>query len=224
MTIGIAVCLADGALLIADGKKSELSPKSRIVKDDTDKIRRIGKTVGAITLGIDIVTNTVVNILKRDNVIDSTCSSPEEIMREIERIMAANWNCYLRNLPSVIDRNQMYMRAGLLVGGFVGDINFISGVLFRPDAHESPKIETQPLTCIVLGGEEHNSQSIFEECIKKLSEELQKKGNNEELQISSLISAGVLTIKIVEDKDPTFGGKIKCVTIRRGLLYCESFV
>lgn len=224
MTIGIAVCLTDGALLIADGKRNELFPRPRIIQDDVDKIHRIGNTVSAISLGIDEVTQKAVHILTRDNVINGIQSSPEEIMQRIVGIMDTTWNSYVEDLHSAIDRSRADFRAGLLVGGITGSTNFVSGVLVSPDGHTSPKIETRPLTSIIVGAEEHNPQCIFQEFYGRLSAEPHERVNDAELEVLNLSSAGVLTIKAVEDKDADFGGKIKCVTIRRDYPYCVNFV
>ncbi|MCJ7459688.1 MAG: hypothetical protein MUP17_11965 [candidate division Zixibacteria bacterium] len=223
MTIGIAVCLTDGALLIADGKLSTFSPNVTTIRDDDDKIHRLAETIGAISFGIDPLTKAVLYSLEKSKIINPDQLLPEQILQVIEKNMEPQWNCFLAHVSPASERNRPEMRAGFLIGGIAKNISFIGGILFRPDGHDSPKIETQPFNWMLLGGVEHGSKVIFKKYIEFFSQNLQGKVNTEELLPLTFILAGIETIRDVEKKDPTIGGRIKYVRIHSGLPYCVSF-
>ena len=222
MTIAITVCLTDGALLIADGKRTKPFSTNEQVQDNVNKIHRIGQRIGVISFGIETVTETAIKIIRR-NVVDSARSSPQDVVTEIERSVGKCWRSFLQTLSPDIERNHPSMRAGFLVGGIARNINFIGGVLFWPDGHKPPTIETEPSKYIVLGGEEQNSQRIFADYLKKLTENIRQEGaNDKKIYELSSVCAGALTIREVEKTNPAVGGTIRYVTIRRDCLYCEG--
>ncbi len=65
MTIGIALTLEDGALLIADGLTVyPFNETERVFQDSTEKIVRVGPTLAVITLGVWQGTELAVKGLK----------------------------------------------------------------------------------------------------------------------------------------------------------------
>ena len=223
MTIGITICLADGALLIADGKKTKPFAANDQVESDINKIHRITQTVSAISLGINLVTDKALKIIRKDFV-GNTKLAPEDVINIIERSLDECWSSLLQSLSPDIDPNDPSLRAGFLVGGIASNTSFIGGILFCPNRQPFDRVETQPLKYIVLGGEKQNSADIFKGYFDQIAGKLQKRTSCEETHLPVLISAGVCTIREVEKTNPTIGGTIRYAIIRRDCPYCEVVV
>lgn len=218
MTIAIAVCLQDGALLIADGRQTYPMAPNGEVKDDKNKITHISRSISSIVFGITKATDMALSAIKH-NIINEA-RSPVEILQEIERSVECGWNYLQTILKQDVNRQHRTMRAGLLVGGYLPiqkQGGFIGGVLFRPNGHGAPTLETKQLRLIVLGGEENNSQEIFQQAFNQ-----EKRTQNNPLK--ALLRAGVATIRQVEQVNPGVGGVIRYVILRRGFSCSEGIL
>lgn len=120
-----------------------------------------------------------------------------------------------------MDRTHKSMRAGLLVGGYLPiqkQAGFIGGVLFRPDGHHAPTLETKAFKSIVLGGEENKSQEIFRQVFEQEIRNIVRTGRRTQNDsLKALLCAGIATIRKVEQFSPEVGGVIRYAILRRGL-------
>lgn len=224
MTIGIAVCLQDGALLIADGRVTPITSNGEVV-NDANKIRRISESVASISFGITIVTDTALSLIRRD-IIDQA-ESPEDVLAEVEKSVKYGWDFLQARLAPDVDRKHRKMRAGLLVGGYLlrrEQSSFIGGVLFRPNRHNPPTIRTDPLSFIVLGGEENNSQGIFKQVAKQEINKIVSPVGVWNAYVDAFLHAGATTIRQIEKINPDVGGVIRYTILRRGFPYSEDIL
>jgi len=219
MTIAIAVCLQDGALLIADGRQTNpMTPNGKVISDDINKITHISTSISSIVFGITKATNMALSTI-RPNIINEA-RSPVEILQEIKRSVECGWNYLQTTLKQDVNRQHRAMRAGLLVGGYLPiqkQGGFIGGVLRRPNGHDAPTLETKQCSLIVLGGEENNSQEIFKQAFNQ-----EKRTQNDPLK--ALLRAGVATIRQVEQVNPWVGGVIRYLILRRGFSCSEGIL
>ncbi len=220
LTLAIAVCLKDGAILIADSL--QITPFSDIkTKRIVNKITSVTETVGCIEFGVSQITKEV---LKQIDTKKINASLPSEILSEIERAVFMGWSKWLPNFsPDVV--NSISFKAGLLVAGFspiTSTSGFIGGVLFSIEGFDKPTLVTIPNQCIVLGGEEDNSNKIFIEFAKEELESQQRNfgqlGNIgiRNSTVKAYLEAGRRTIRDLEEKNETIGGAMRYLIIRRG--------
>lgn len=222
LTLAITVCLKDGAILIADSLQttpfSNLNSSINVVK-----IKQITETVGCIEFGIAIATQEALRQLDRTIIINS--SSPFEILSEIRRALLVGWKLLLNSIPQDVDTTDKYFKAGLLVAGFIPKSDsggFIGGDLFPIKGNEKPTIDTSPNHRIILGGEENDSTSIFDQfAIAGLQHKSSILGTINNLgirnnTINAYLQAGVRTIRKIEKVNSRIGGPIQYLILRRG--------
>jgi len=222
MTIGLAVCLEDGALLIADGRIVKPFVANKKISDNKNKITRITETVASISLGVEMATDLALSYIK-SNVIDAS-ESPEAVIAEVERAAEKAWREFLSKLASDVDKRSL--RLGLLVGGYLPKQSrggFIGGVLCRPEGLCSIEIKINQNECFVLGGEEHDSRKMFPQVA---GEEIGKLGVSyhdlPNAHIDAFLRSGTYTIRQIEKKSPIIGGEIRYSILRRGIEYVEN--
>ena len=141
MTLGIAVCLEDGALLIADGRVVKPFVDNEKLSDTTNKIVRIAETVASISFGEIHATDWALSALKIANV--GTSNSPVEIMKKTESAVNLGWLTLLAKLDPDIDKESL--RAALLIGGYLPNQDeggFVGGTLFHVNGHDPPLVRT----------------------------------------------------------------------------------
>ena len=117
MTLGIAVCLQDGALLMADGRLIKPFVPNTPPNDNVNKITRIGRTTAVISFGIDNATSFALYKIDHKEIDNST--SPPDIIHQIEYSTSIGWTNLIQNLGADVDIRSPFMRAGFLVGGYI---------------------------------------------------------------------------------------------------------
>jgi len=233
MTIGIAVCLSDGALLIADGlvvvPPTKNYSRARAVSTDLRKITRIGSTLAAIKIGIEIGTEHALSMINRSAL--DIATSVEDIVTEIERCSLAGWEHLLSKLGSDDDPTNEHLRVIFLVGGYIRASpmgGLILATLYRPEGHCAPLVKTTRNKLIVIGGEDQDAQELFRNYAQREYDQLsraQLASNGSGIRnyfVNAMISAGVRTINEVSVSDPLIGGTIRYTIIRRGFPITEG--
>ena len=117
MTVGIAVCLSDGALLIADGLVVNPLRENRVLSTDARKITQISSTLAAIEFGIMQGTNYALSVMNSSALENAT--SVLDIVNEIKRCSLVGWAQLLSRLEPDDDPTHESIRLGFLVGGYM---------------------------------------------------------------------------------------------------------
>ena len=175
MTIAIAVCLSDGALLISDGLRVNPVQNNRILSTDTRKISTISSSMAAIELGISRGTSIALRAVNR-SVLDQA-GAVSTIVSEIDRAIHFGWNVLLSSLGEDVDRNHPSIKVALVFGGYAfasSQGGLIGGSLYHIDGHDEPLIKTQENHFIVLGGEGQNAQSRYKDLAQREMDSLHK--------------------------------------------------
>lgn len=227
MTIGIAVCLSDGALLIADGLTVLPFRENRILSIDARKITRIGSTLAAISFGVIQGTEYALSVMNRSAF--EIATSVADIETEIERCTSAGWTYLLSNLGLDVDPTHENMRVGFLVGGYIRISplgGLILGTLYKHGEHDAPFVRTSDnirLHHSVVGGEEQDAKTLFKNYAQQEYDRLISEGSGVRNNIvNAYITAGVRTINEVSELDPRIGGTIRYTIIRRGFPITEG--
>ena len=218
MTIGIDVCLSDGALLIADGLTVLPMRQNLVISNDSRKISQMGSNLGLIQVGVTQGTIPALAAMNRSTL--ETANSPEVVMREFGQVANYGWIYLLSRLAPDVDRNNENLRVGFLVGGYIRSMQregFIGGVLYTPNGHDAPIIRTREKQFIVLGGENEGSQRLFKEYAEREWDQLETRGTGvQDNIVNALLRAGKRTILEVSQLNPRIGGTIRYMIIRRG--------
>jgi len=224
MTIGIAVCLSDGALLIADGLAVNPLRENRILSTDARKITQISSTLSAIEFGIMQGTNYALSVMNSSALENAT--SVLDIVNEIERCSLVGWAQLLSRLGPDVDPTHENIRLGFLVGGYIRNSlrgGLFVGTLHRPEGHDPPLVRTTELHHSVVGGECQGSKSLFKNYAQQEYDLIDSIGlgvcNN---IVNAYITAGVRTINEVSESNPQIGGTIRYTIIRRGFPITEG--
>ncbi len=230
MTVGIAITLDDGALLIADGRRTLFLAQGTPPPDDADKLSLIAPTITAIALGVAQATDVAVQLLLSNLPSDS---NPQQVQQHVIQSVYDGWIDMLGKLSGQ-GHNIFHpsMRAGLIVAGLAADTPFVTGALIfaNPEnknaADHSTTLEIGPYKSMVVGGEQQSSTNFFNELAHReidRHEELQKSGVPSDLD-TALLGSAVATIRMVAVDNPEVGGTIRYACIRRGQLYTMGAV
>lgn len=216
MSIGIALIVPDGVILVADGRRSrpQSSNLNPVVEDNTDKVVSLTEHVYAIPFGVaqatDLATMSLKASIKHN-------SSPEHIRCETDASVELGWNQLIRALASDVDVNHPTMRAALIVGGISQDDTFISASMQGTGVNQPPVLIKDSFQFIVLGGEQHQADTHFAQQLKgigkhqwSLSEGPHNKCTRKILQSANN------TIRHIAELDPTIGGAVRYAIIRKG--------
>lgn len=216
MSIGIAVTLPDGALLVADGRRDLIFATDKDPEDNVDKLAQIGSTVFAIPLGVTIATDLALRYLKHRSV--EGCK-PEDFPSLLMTSLQAGWELFMEALAPDVDRGDVRMRAALLAGGIAADVPFIAGTMAgSSDGIPQPILLKGPSVYkIVLGPQEEEPRELFDLKLKQglpgLTWDWDTGPINEAVKV--LLDVAVDTIRFAESQDPMIGGTIRYAIVRR---------
>lgn len=127
MSIGIAMTLPDGVLLVADGRRTQPFVSENRHDNDVDKLEKISSTIYAISFGITHATDYALKI------IGGACkkeSTPERFGLLLNYSVRTGWIHLITNLAPDVDKNDPRMRAALVAGGIWGGEPFIASSLY----------------------------------------------------------------------------------------------
>lgn len=221
MTIGIALTLEDGALLVADGRRtSPFNETGQITSEDAEKIIQVGPTVAIITFGVAQATELAVKGLKA--VYDAGLDPPpQEIGQVVDDCVRLSWEKLAEALSEIEYLDKPAMRVGLVAGGLAQGAPFICGALHYHNGQSPLVLQTGRDRSIVLGGEAYNARQLFNEqagrIVDSMAGPLGAQPSNE--LIRALINCAVTTIRSIGKQDDSIGGTIRYALIRRGLGY-----
>ena len=215
MTIGIAVTLPDGVLLVADGRQTWPLAAGKPPNSDVDKLRQIGPTVFAITFGVTQATSWALTQLKKMFV--EGCK-PEAFAAQLEASVRSGWDTFIANLAPDVDRNHPAMKAALVAGGLVAGGPFIAGFLCSSRGNMPTAVlrKGPSMHSIVLGGEEQRTEEMFNQRAERSLQGLpwQPDVGPANLWVGVLLKAAVDVIRFVEAQNPTIGGTIRYAVVR----------
>ena len=217
LTIGIALIVPDGVILVADGRQShpQSSEPNAGIEDNIDKVVPLTEHVYAITFGIVQATNSATMSLKASLKHDL---SPEHMRCEIDASIKLSWNQLLGELASDVDVNHPSMRAALIVGGISHDETFISASLQGTGVNQPPLLIKDSFQFIVLGGEQQQAKDHFaqqlEDIVRNHSWSFSEGPHN--VFTRKIIQGANNTIQHIAELDPTIGGAVRYAVIRKG--------
>jgi len=222
LTLAITVCLEDGAILISDSLLS-LFPSNNNSRSYVEKVTQITETIGCIEFGVCNATKEALRQLDRERI--RNYLAPFEVLSEVSRAVKKGWEDFLRDSSyQSIDTNNPHLKAGLLVAGYIPKTNsggFIGGVLASNQGVYEPIIKTNPNHRIILGGEENNSHSIFDQFASEGLNQVNSLPIPNNLQTlnkpsKAYLQAGAKTIKTLESINSMIGGLTQYSILRRG--------
>jgi hypothetical protein len=224
MTIAIAVCLYDGALLISDGLRVNPWQNNRVLSTTDKKIKQISSSLATVQVGVTEGTTRALYAINR-SVLDVSAST-DIFVTEIDRATKYGWDFLNMNLGSDVDRNNPSLKVGLIFGGYVPAVSqggIIGGTIYGLDGHDDPCVITQDYNFIVKGGEEQGSTSLFKDLTQIEMDNVDSLGigvrNN---VVNAYLSVAPIVIAKVAEENPQIGGTISYMIIRRGFPVTEG--
>lgn len=215
MTIGIGVTLPDGALLVADGRRTWPLANGRPPMDDIDKIEQVHSTVYAIPFGIIQATDCALVYLRERFTASSTLKGFASLLDES---VNKGWTYLISNLDKSIDPNQRFMRAALITGGIVANQPFIAGCLYGSGIDPSLALhEGLAYQVFMLGGEEQHAIERFTEASgRSIPSSWQAKAGPVNTTVKALLGSAESTIRAVSSQNSEIGGAVRYAVIRSG--------
>ncbi len=215
MSIGFAVTLPDGALLVADGRQIRPQRDGDVIADDVDKIERVSNLVFAIPFG---VVQGTAPALERLRTSLSGVTSPESFIDLLHVVLLTSWNELLGRVTSDVDINHPTMRIGFVAGGLSEGTGFVAAALHGTGVNQEPLLrQGAPWQVTSLGGEEMGAQNLFiadcEAALRTVAWEADAVPVNS--AVRAVLGAALRTIECVADVDRTIGGIVRFVVIRR---------
>ena len=222
MTLAIAVCIPDGAILMADGLRKNILT-GEVVSSKINKISVLSKSVGAIRLGVEKGTDHA--LLMLNNTILDSAQSCQEIVDEIDRATRLGWE-HLKNISEgLIDPDHECNKVALVFGGYVSTTNqggFIGSALYHSKGHHTPT-PTTTISFSVTGGEKYDAKSRFDELVStELGKSHTSEGGVKNDVVIAILNAGRMLISEISKKDPFVGGIPRYTIIRRGFRALEG--
>lgn len=217
MSLGLAVTLPDGVVLIADGRQIKPLAKTAETRNCVDKIQPIGPSAFAIPFGITQATDRALQVLLEKW---SPDAEPGTIAHLVDSCVASSWAFLQTQFAPDVDREHKSMRSALIVGGLSKGRNFVVASLHGSGVQQEPVIlSNSALQFILLGGEEHQSEAYFRRELEvKLADVASydfSAGPVNEL-VGAVIAAGESVVRRMESLDSSIGGKIRFAVLRSG--------
>jgi len=215
LSIGIALIVPGGVILISDGRQGQPQSLDPHVVDDADKVVSLSDHIFVVPFGVVQATDLAILLLKpaiKPN------SSPELIKDAVETSIRVAWNQLLKILASDVNINHPTMRAALIVGGLSQDSPFIAASLHGSGVTQEPILIKDSFKFIVLGGEEYQANIHFgkqlEVIVKKDAWSFSEGPHNRNTK--GILQAANNTIRYIEGIDSSIGGIIRYAIIRKG--------
>ncbi len=224
MTIAIAVCLFDGALLISDGLKVNPLQDNRVVSTTERKIVQISSSLAAVQVGVFQGTIQAIGAINK-SLLDGAASS-DIVVSEIDRATKNGWGYLRMNLGDDVDRSDPSLKVGLIFGGYVPATShggIVGGTIYGFDGHDDPCVKNQDYNYLVKGGEEQDSTSLFKDLAQTEMDKVDSLGtgirNN---VVNAYLTVAPQVINEVAEHNPQIGGTIRYTIIRRGFPITEG--
>ena len=218
MTLGIAMTLTDGVLLVVDGRLTWPMIAGAPPNDNVNKIHRLAENVAAISFGVVQATDIALHQL--ESLLPSAFSI-DEVRLHVDSSVSAGWRYLMTHLAPDVDRNHPKMRAALIVGGLVGNQPFIAGAIDRPDGRDPAITRTDKFNFYMLGGEEQHARDFFATKAGEAVRNFETKQGTGIVNglVNALINSAKETIRFVEAQEPDVGGIIHYAVIRKNFPY-----
>lgn len=214
MTIGIALTLPDGALLVADGRRTYPPVSHKPPENDVDKLVRISPTIYAIPFGLFESTDFALHLLKRS--LTEDCK-PERFNTLARICVVTGWTHLLENSDKIVDQNKTPVMIALLAGGITVNEPFITSASYGTGATaESVFYKNDPFQFLILS-EEEQGQDLFHQKVSNI-QHIPWDSNTGPINttVKALLDAAGGIIRMVESKNPSIGGVIRYIVIRKG--------
>lgn len=216
MTIGIALTLPDGVLLVADGRGTYPYSNGNLPENNLDKLVQISSTIYAIPFGITQATDLSMLILKK-SILEN--SKPEQISSMCINCVKAGWQYLINHVSDDVKVNDVRMRAALIIGGITGSELFITGSLISNNIHPQPILhKNTPFQLFMLGGEEQQALNLFNRrasiCVGNIPWDYSSGPIN--ATIKALLNEAMIIIRNIEFQNSEIGGVLRYVIIRKG--------
>jgi hypothetical protein len=226
MTIGIAIGLEDGALLVADGRSTRPFGDAEPPTDDNNKIDQVAPLIGAISFGFRQATENSISVL-RNHLVGNANYGPQEIQQLVYSSVDFGWEFLINHrLEGDYDLYHPAMKAALIVAGLVADIPFVTGTLVRanPEVPGTNKhhtlLHTDPHNFFILGGEQQGAEDDFaRRALEAYNNYRIGPAGSLNTFVPALRDAAAETIQMVAKVNPEVGGTIHYACIRQGSGY-----
>lgn len=218
MSIGIAVTLPDGVVLVADGKQTLILVDNQQlqVEDEAEKISKVRASVFAINFGVRQASDLALRNLKNKV---SPKDPPKLWANHLESSVRHGWDSFIETCSPKFNRHHPVMRAALILGGIAQAKPFIAGHLCdSTGGMDSPELRTRSQGSFIgLGGEEQQVQTSFNQKASKVVNSIgwQPNMGPENELTRSLVQVAEDIIRKVEKENPRVGGVIKYMIVRK---------
>lgn len=217
MTIGIAVTFNDGALLVADGRRSRPLALGTPPENDVNKIFQIHPSIGAIIFGVAQATDIALPNLTSN--LPANCS-PHDISTLVEHSVNLGWGHLLSIVAPDVDVRHRAIKVGLIAGGIANNQPIVTGALKHVDGGNCV-LEIGEYKFIILGGEEQNARAEFNARAERAVQQFGMNGGVGLMDnlVTAFLRAATDTIHTVAASAPEIGGTIRYAVIRQGYPY-----
>jgi len=217
MTVAIAFALTDGAILMTDGRRTNLET-DEIQTNSAEKIHRLTPTLSAATYGVEPWTRLTLDVLRQAA---KPSWTPFEYASCINALLPQAFETLATDkLPALRALSQPDLLTGLILAGHFQKLPFICRVLYTGTTRIKHEISTTPGNGMVIGGYSCRGDELLLECIHSepaLQHSLREGLGSSIREISAIKNCMAQTIFEIATHEPSVGGDASFSIIRRNI-------
>lgn len=215
MTVAITFALTDGAILMTDGRRTNLQT-DLVVTDAGVKLHRLTPSISAATYGLEPITRFTLQMLANGAQPDW---GPLTYYDWISNILPEAFNLLKPQLSQFVNLTEVETLSGFILGGHHQRQPFIARILYQGDKLITKDIQSTPGYGFVVGGYSCNGHQILLDHISRnpqLKRPLREGLGSSIQEITAIKNSMAAAITDIAAREPGVGGRIAFSIIRRG--------